>query len=647
MLGLLVSCGEAQNSGAPKKGNKLDAIEGADGTATGQTTGETTGETGGETTGGETTGGETTGGETTGGETTGGETTGSVEEPWPPFEPEEKQLLWPCDSNDDCDSGWCINTAHGKVCTEFCVDECTLQTWTCAQITQTGTDVVYICVPKFSRLCDPCSTNEDCLEYDDLAGNVCINYGPKGSFCGVACDTTEDCPGGYSCQTLPGEDSAQCIPVDGAGAPSECKCSKLAKDLGKSTSCFDSNEYGTCYGFRECAPGGLTECSSDSPKVEICNGQDDNCDNQVDNITIPEPCNVTNQFGSCVGVLACNPGLGTGTCNAKTPENEICDGIDQNCDGIADDPFADTDGDFQADCVDEDDDNDTILDAQDNCPFDANPLQENNEGDELGDVCDPDDDNDGHPDVNDCDPFDAAINGGTPEVCDGKDNDCDGGVDEDLCDDGNMCTDDKCNTDGSCTNAPNSIACDDQSVCTQQDVCKEGKCAGLNPINCDDGNQCTNDNCEPAAGCTHQNNAAACEDGSKCTKNDACFNGSCKSGPPIDCDDGNPCTQNQGCSPATGCAPSVNINGGCKVSNHPACGFGTCMGGVCQPQGGGQCDDDDACTTNDYCAGGKCNGGQEYDCNQQCKSQGPFCISLGTCVEAFGSPTCAAGCFCP
>ena len=44
-------------------------------------------------------------------------------------------------------------------------------------------------------------------------------------------------------------------------------------------------------------------------------------------------------------------------------------------------------------------DADGILDASDNCPNDANPLQENNDGDTPGDVCDSDDDNDGLSDV--------------------------------------------------------------------------------------------------------------------------------------------------------------------------------------------------------------------------------------------------------
>src|SRR5262249_43568211 len=77
---------------------------------------------------------------------------------------------------------------------------------------------------------------------------------------------------------------------------------------------------------------------------------------------------------------------------------EVCDGIDNNCDGRVDEGFTDTDKDGQADCVDADDDNDGVLDVNDNCPLAANSDQADNDHDGVGDVCDPDDDNDGVPD---------------------------------------------------------------------------------------------------------------------------------------------------------------------------------------------------------------------------------------------------------
>lgn len=77
-----------------------------------------------------------------------------------------------------------------------------------------------------------------------------------------------------------------------------------------------------------------------------------------------------------------------------------------------------------------DQDGDGVPDAQDNCPSTANADQLDTDKDGTGDVCDTDDDGDGTIDENDCAPLDATIHPGATEVCDGKDNNCDGKVDE-------------------------------------------------------------------------------------------------------------------------------------------------------------------------------------------------------------------------
>ncbi len=78
-----------------------------------------------------------------------------------------------------------------------------------------------------------------------------------------------------------------------------------------------------------------------------------------------------------------------------------------------------------------DNDGDNVLNGDDSCPqFPNTNSQTDTDGDGIGDVCDTDDDGDGVADANDCAPLDATINPNATEICDGKDNNCDGNIDE-------------------------------------------------------------------------------------------------------------------------------------------------------------------------------------------------------------------------
>ncbi|MBM4344070.1 MAG: hypothetical protein FJ100_11945 [Deltaproteobacteria bacterium] len=225
------------------------------------------------------------------------------------------------------------------------------------------------------------------------------------------------------------------------------------------------------------------------------------------------------------------------------------------------------------------------------------------------------------------------------------------------CDDGKQCTDDGCDKAVGCTNVNNTKGCVDTDLCTQNETCKDGTCGGV-PVVCNDVNPCTSDSCDKAKGCVTapDNESGACNDGNDCTTGDKCTAGTCK-GAGKSCDDGNPCTSdtcaNNVCSNTNSTGTACTDSNVCTVGD--ACSAGKCVPGPqqacndnipctddsCDKVKGcvatpntAECNDGDACTTNDACAAGACKGGAAAKCDDNNACTTDSCDKTKGCQNA-------------
>lgn len=196
--------------------------------------------------------------------------------------PNPGQFGAPCDDDDDCDSGTCVPSDDGHVCTVSCDSgECPAG-FDCRPYVLSGGSAEFICVPEYLNVCRPCDSDSECRPaIGATPGIKCEEFSDiEGSFCTVPCIVEADCPDGFACDgALDGSRVSVCLPKSGS-----CQCSVLATAEAAHTTCGISGVVGqgVCSGIRTCTDSSLTSCSAAAPLVEVCNGEDDDCDGAVD-----------------------------------------------------------------------------------------------------------------------------------------------------------------------------------------------------------------------------------------------------------------------------------------------------------------------------------------------------------------------------
>ncbi len=184
------------------------------------------------------------------------------------------------------------------------------------------------------------------------------------------------------------------------------------------------------------------------------------------------------------------------------------------------------------------------------------------------------------------------------------------------CNDRQPCQTGQC-ISGQCqyTNAHEGMSCG--NVC-QPATCTAGTCVPGTPLSCPDDNDiCTQDFCDPTAGCMHQPIPGCCHNDGECADSSACTTDVCDTGlnvcinNPIflGCRD---CSADTDCDPAGACGLSIcGPQGYCLENTPPECTDGNCdTTDTCVVDGPGQAHcthQPGACT--DACNGRSCQGG--------------------------------------
>lgn len=132
----------------------------------------------------------------------------------------------------------------------------------------------------------------------------------------------------------------------GQGNPQAQTCNGLDNNCDGKIDSFSQQCHNQCgYGYEKCIEGVVSACDAPLPVPEICNGKDDDCNGIIDDADqLPiEFCytgpSESLQYGEChPGGYRCVSGVKV-CYGEKTPSAELCNGLDDNCNGAIDEGF--------------------------------------------------------------------------------------------------------------------------------------------------------------------------------------------------------------------------------------------------------------------------------------------------------------------
>ncbi len=192
--------------------------------------------------------------------------------------------------------------------------------------------------------------------------------------------------------------------------------------VGGGCGCVDSATLRCTFDTGRCLPTGFCEAldTFGPPPAEVCDGIDNNCDGAVDEIFRTGDCYSCDGTLRVFGIMACQPD-GTNACSDTTgvplvSNSEACGCLD----------LYDNDFDGARDC----DDPDCSGEPQCVCPNGTEQRWRDNDGDGYGDpnfsaiVCADAPPVEGVTNADDCDDTYRFTHPGVAEFCDGRDNDC-------------------------------------------------------------------------------------------------------------------------------------------------------------------------------------------------------------------------------